>query len=100
MALMEAVDSCEPERVRSIARSCWRWRTCSRSRVGTVALTGRVEAREVRHRGRGQWACALRKTVVTGVEMFNKSMDSAQAEGQHQGALARGEAETSSEDRC
>ena len=57
---------------------------------GTVA-TGRVEAGEVKINDEIEVVGVrpTRKTVVTGVEMFNKSMDSAQA-GDNIGALLRG----------
>jgi elongation factor Tu len=92
MRLMEAVDEYVPEPERAVDRPFLLavedvFTIMGR---GTVA-TGRVEAGQI---GLNQEVEVVgirptRRTVVTGVEMFNKSMDSAQA-GDNIGALLRG----------
>ncbi len=90
--LMEAVDSYVPEPERAIDRPFLLAveDVFTIQGRGTVA-TGRVEQGEI---GLGTEVEVVgirptRKTVVTGVEMFNKSMDKAQA-GDNIGALLRG----------
>ncbi len=90
--LMEAVDSYVPEPERDIDRpfllavedvfTIMGRGTVATGRVetGQIGLNTEVEIVGIR---------PTRKTVVTGVEMFNKSMDSAQA-GDNIGALLRG----------
>ncbi len=90
--LMEAVDSYVPEPERDIDRpfllavedvfTIMGRGTVATGRVetGQIGLNTEVEVVGIR---------PTRKTVVTGVEMFNKSMDSAQA-GDNIGALLRG----------
>jgi elongation factor Tu len=90
--LMEAVDEYVPEPQRAIDRpfllavedvfTIQGRGTVATGRVeqGTISLNEEVEVVGIR---------PTRKTVVTGVEMFNKSMDSAQA-GDNIGALLRG----------
>ncbi len=92
MQLMEAVDSYVPEPERAIDRPFLLAveDVFTIQGRGTVA-TGRVEAGEI---GLNQEVEIVgirptRRTVVTGVEMFNKSMDKAQA-GDNIGALLRG----------
>src|SRR5918998_560880 len=92
MELMEAVDGYVPEPERDIDRpfllavedvfTIQGRGTVATGRVetGTISLNTEVEIVGIR---------PTRKTVVTGVEMFNKSMDSAQA-GDNIGALLRG----------
>jgi len=92
MALMEAVDTYVPEPERAIDRpfllavedvfTIQGRGTVATGRVeqGVIKLNDEVEIVGIR---------PTRKTVVTGVEMFNKSMDSAQA-GDNIGALLRG----------
>jgi elongation factor Tu len=90
--LMEAVDSYVPEPERDVDRpfllavedvfTIMGRGTVATGRVetGQIGLNTEVEVVGIR---------PTRKTVVTGVEMFNKSMDSAQA-GDNIGALLRG----------
>src|ERR671912_497621 len=92
LALMEAVDEYVPEPERDIDRDFLLAveDVFTIQGRGTVA-TGRVETAQI---GLNQEIEVVgirptRKTVVTGVEMFNKSMDSAQA-GDNIGALLRG----------
>jgi elongation factor Tu len=92
VALMEAVDSYVPEPERAIDRpfllavedvfTIQGRGTVATGRVeqGTISVNEEVEIVGVR---------PTRKTVVTGVEMFNKSMQQAQA-GDNIGALLRG----------
>ena len=92
LALMEAVDEYVPEPERDIDRdfllavedvfTIQGRGTVATGRVesGTIGLNEEIEVVGIR---------PTRKTVVTGVEMFNKSMDSAQA-GDNIGALLRG----------
>ena len=92
MELMEAVDTYVPEPERAIDRPFLLAveDVFTIQGRGTVA-TGRVEAGEVKINDEIEvvGVRATHKTVVTGVEMFNKSMDSAQA-GDNIGALLRG----------
>jgi elongation factor Tu len=92
MELMEAVDSYVPEPERAIDRPFLLAveDVFTIQGRGTVA-TGRVEAGEIGLNTEVEVVGIrpTRKTVVTGVEMFNKSMDSAQA-GDNIGALLRG----------
>jgi elongation factor Tu len=92
LSLMEAVDEYVPEPERDIDRDFLLAveDVFTIQGRGTVA-TGRVETGQI---GLNQEIEVVgirptRKTVVTGVEMFNKSMDSAQA-GDNIGALLRG----------
>src|SRR4028118_491032 len=92
LSLMEAVDEYVPEPERDIDRDFLLAveDVFTIQGRGTVA-TGRVEPGQI---GLNQEIEIVgirptRKTVVTGVEMFNKSMDSAQA-GDNIGALLRG----------
>jgi elongation factor Tu len=92
LALMEAVDEYVPEPERDIDRDFLLAveDVFTIQGRGTVA-TGRVESGKI---GLNEEIEIVgirptRKTVVTGVEMFNKSMDSAQA-GDNIGALLRG----------
>jgi elongation factor Tu len=92
LSLMEAVDEYVPEPERDIDRDFLLAveDVFTIQGRGTVA-TGRVESGKI---GLNQEIEVVgirptRKTVVTGVEMFNKSMDSAQA-GDNIGALLRG----------
>jgi elongation factor Tu len=92
LQLMEAVDEYVPEPERDIDRdfllavedvfTIQGRGTVATGRVesGTIGLNQEIEVVGIR---------PTRKTVVTGVEMFNKSMDSAQA-GDNIGALLRG----------
>src|SRR5215212_1926824 len=92
MQLMEAVDTYVPEPERAIDRpfllavedvfTIQGRGTVATGRVetGDIALNTEIEVVGIR---------PTRKTVVTGVEMFNKSMDKAQA-GDNIGALLRG----------
>ena len=92
MALMEAVDSYVPEPERAIDRPFLLAveDVFTIQGRGTVA-TGRVETGEISLNTEIEVVGVrpTRKTVVTGVEMFNKSMDKAQA-GDNIGALLRG----------
>jgi elongation factor Tu len=92
MALMEAVDTYVPEPERAIDRPFLLAveDVFTIQGRGTVA-TGRVEAGEIGLNTEIEIVGIrpTRKTVVTGVEMFNKSMDKAQA-GDNIGALLRG----------
>ena len=92
MQLMEAVDTYVPEPERAIDRPFLLAveDVFTIQGRGTVA-TGRVEAGEIGLNTEVEVVGIrpTRKTVVTGVEMFNKSMDSAQA-GDNIGALLRG----------
>ncbi len=92
VALMEAVDEYVPEPERAIDRSFLLAveDVFTIQGRGTVA-TGRVEAGEIAINTEIEIVGIrdTRKTTVTGVEMFNKSMDSAQA-GDNIGALLRG----------
>jgi elongation factor Tu len=92
MELMEAVDAYVPEPERAIDRPFLLAveDVFTIQGRGTVA-TGRVEAGQVSLNTEVEVVGIrpTRKTVVTGVEMFNKSMDSAQA-GDNIGALLRG----------
>ena len=92
MELMEAVDEYVPEPERAIDRPFLLAveDVFTIQGRGTVA-TGRVEAGEVKINDEIEVVGVrpTHKTVVTGVEMFNKSMDSAQA-GDNIGALLRG----------
>ncbi len=92
VALMEAVDEYVPEPERAIDRSFLLAveDVFTIQGRGTVA-TGRVEAGEIAINTEIEVVGIrdTRKTTVTGVEMFNKSMDSAQA-GDNIGALLRG----------
>jgi elongation factor Tu len=92
MALMEAVDTYVPEPERAIDRPFLLAveDVFTIQGRGTVA-TGRVEAGEIGLNTEIEVVGIrpTRKTVVTGVEMFNKSMDKAQA-GDNIGALLRG----------
>ena len=92
LALMEAVDGYVPEPERDVDRDFLLAveDVFTIQGRGTVA-TGRVESGKI---GLNEEIEVVgirptRKTVVTGVEMFNKSMDSAQA-GDNIGALLRG----------
>jgi elongation factor Tu len=92
LSLMEAVDEYVPEPERDIDRDFLLAveDVFTIQGRGTVA-TGRVESGKI---GLNEEIEVVgirptRKTVVTGVEMFNKSMDSAQA-GDNIGALLRG----------
>ena len=64
---------------------------CSPSRAGELLQQARVESGKISLNEEIEVVGIrpTRKTVVTGVEMFNKSMDSAQA-GDNIGALLRG----------
>ena len=90
--LMEAVDSYVPEPERAIDRPFLLAveDVFTIQGRGTVA-TGRVEQGEIGLNTEVEVVGIrpTRKTVVTGVEMFNKSMDRAQA-GDNIGALLRG----------
>ncbi|MCA1718525.1 MAG: elongation factor Tu, partial [Actinobacteria bacterium] len=90
--LMEAVDTYVPEPERAIDRPFLLAveDVFTIQGRGTVA-TGRVEAGEIGLNTEVEVVGIrpTRKTVVTGVEMFNKSMESAQA-GDNIGALLRG----------
>jgi elongation factor Tu len=92
MELMEAVDAYVPEPERAVDRPFLLAveDVFTIQGRGTVA-TGRVEAGEIALNTEVEVVGIrpTRKTVVTGVEMFNKSMDSAQA-GDNIGALLRG----------
>ena len=92
MELMEAVDTYVPEPERAIDRPFLLAveDVFTIQGRGTVA-TGRVEAGEISLNTEVEVVGIrpTRKTVVTGVEMFNKSMDAAQA-GDNIGALLRG----------
>jgi len=92
MELMEAVDAYVPEPERAIDRPFLLAveDVFTIQGRGTVA-TGRVEAGEIGLNTEVEVVGIrpTRKTVVTGVEMFNKSMESAQA-GDNIGALLRG----------
>jgi elongation factor Tu len=92
MELMEAVDTYVPEPERAIDRPFLLAveDVFTIQGRGTVA-TGRVEAGQVKINDEIEVVGVrpTHKTVVTGVEMFNKSMDSAQA-GDNIGALLRG----------
>ena len=92
MELMEAVDTYVPEPERAIDRPFLLAveDVFTIQGRGTVA-TGRVEAGEIGLNTEVEVVGIrpTRKTVVTGVEMFNKSMDAAQA-GDNIGALLRG----------
>jgi elongation factor Tu len=92
MELMEAVDAYVPEPERAIDRPFLLAveDVFTIQGRGTVA-TGRVEAGQISLNTEVEVVGIrpTRKTVVTGVEMFNKSMDSAQA-GDNIGALLRG----------
>ena len=92
LRLMEAVDSYVPEPERDIDRDFLLAveDVFTIQGRGTVA-TGRVETGQVSVNTEVEIVGIrpTRKTVVTGVEMFNKSMDSAQA-GDNIGALLRG----------
>ena len=92
MELMEAVDAYVPEPERAIDRPFLLAveDVFTIQGRGTVA-TGRVEAGEIGLNTEVEVVGIrpTRKTVVTGVEMFNKSMDAAQA-GDNIGALLRG----------
>src|SRR4028119_1366546 len=92
LALMEAVDEYVPEPERDIDRDFLLAveDVFTIQGRGTVA-TGRVETGQIRLNEEIEIVGIrpTRKTVVTGVEMFNKSMDSAQA-GDNIGALLRG----------
>jgi elongation factor Tu len=92
MALMEAVDSYVPEPERDVDKDFLLAveDVFTIQGRGTVA-TGRVESGQVKV-GAEVELVGIRsttKTVVTGVEMFNKSMSEAQA-GDNIGALLRG----------
>ena len=92
LQLMESVDSYVPEPERDIDRDFLLAveDVFTIQGRGTVA-TGRVETGQVSVNTEIEIVGIrpTRKTVVTGVEMFNKSMDSAQA-GDNIGALLRG----------
>jgi elongation factor Tu len=92
LALMEAVDEYVPEPERDIDRDFLLAveDVFTIQGRGTVA-TGRVESGKISLNEEIEVVGIrpTRKTVVTGVEMFNKSMDSAQA-GDNIGALLRG----------
>jgi elongation factor Tu len=92
VALMEAVDDYVPEPERAIDRPFLLAveDVFTIQGRGTVA-TGRVEAGEIAINTEIEVVGVrdTRKTTVTGVEMFNKSMDSARA-GDNIGALLRG----------
>jgi elongation factor Tu len=92
MQLMEAVDEYVPEPERDIDRDFLLAveDVFTIQGRGTVA-TGRVETGQIGLNTEIEIVGIrpTRKTVVTGVEMFNKSMDSAQA-GDNIGALLRG----------
>ena len=92
MQLMDAVDSYVPEPERAIDRPFLLAveDVFTIQGRGTVA-TGRVEQGEIKLNEEIEVVGIkpTRKTVVTGVEMFNKSMDSGQA-GDNIGALLRG----------
>ncbi len=92
MQLMDAVDSYVPEPERAIDRPFLLAveDVFTIQGRGTVA-TGRVEQGEIKINEEIEVVGikTTRKTVVTGVEMFNKSMDSGQA-GDNIGALLRG----------
>jgi elongation factor Tu len=92
LALLEAVDEYIPEPERDIDRDFLLAveDVFTIQGRGTVA-TGRVESGKISLNEEIEIVGIrpTRKTVVTGVEMFNKSMDSAQA-GDNIGALLRG----------
>jgi elongation factor Tu len=92
LELMEAVDSYVPEPERAVDRPFLLAveDVFTIQGRGTVA-TGRVEAGQIKLNEEVEVVGIrpTRKTVVTGVEMFNKSMDFAQA-GDNIGALLRG----------
>ncbi|HZC18752.1 MAG TPA: elongation factor Tu [Rubrobacteraceae bacterium] len=92
MQLMEAVDTYVPEPERAVDRPFLLAveDVFTIQGRGTVA-TGRVEAGEISLNEEVEIVGIrpTRRTVVTGVEMFNKSMDRAQA-GDNIGALLRG----------
>jgi elongation factor Tu len=92
LSLMEAVDEYVPEPERDIDRDFLLAveDVFTIQGRGTVA-TGRVETGQIGLNTEVEIVGIrpTRKTVVTGVEMFNKSMDSAQA-GDNIGALLRG----------
>jgi elongation factor Tu len=92
LQLMEAVDTYVPEPERAIDRPFLLAveDVFTIQGRGTVA-TGRVEAGQISLNEEVEIVGIrpTRRTVVTGVEMFNKSMDSAQA-GDNIGALLRG----------
>jgi elongation factor Tu len=92
MELMEAVDGYVPEPERDIDRPFLLAveDVFTIQGRGTVA-TGRVESGQISLNTEVEIVGIrpTRKTVVTGIEMFNKSMDSAQA-GDNVGALLRG----------
>jgi elongation factor Tu len=92
LQLMEAVDEYVPEPERDIDRDFLLAveDVFTIQGRGTVA-TGRVETGQIKLNEEIEIVGIrpTRKTVVTGVEMFNKSMDSAQA-GDNIGALLRG----------
>jgi elongation factor Tu len=92
LQLMEAIDEYVPEPERDIDRDFLLAveDVFTIQGRGTVA-TGRVETGQIRLNEEIEVVGIrpTRKTVVTGVEMFNKSMDSAQA-GDNIGALLRG----------
>ena len=92
LQLMESVDSYVPEPERDIDRDFLLAveDVFTIQGRGTVA-TGRVETGQIAVNTEVEIVGIrpTRKTVVTGVEMFNKSMDSAQA-GDNIGALLRG----------
>jgi elongation factor Tu len=92
LQLMEAVDTYVPEPERAIDRPFLLAveDVFTIQGRGTVA-TGRVEAGQISLNEEIEVVGIrpTRRTVVTGVEMFNKSMDSAQA-GDNIGALLRG----------
>jgi elongation factor Tu len=92
LALLEAVDEYIPEPERDIDRDFLLAveDVFTIQGRGTVA-TGRVESGKISLNEEIEVVGIrpTRKTVVTGVEMFNKSMDSAQA-GDNIGALLRG----------
>ena len=92
MELMEAVDGYVPEPERDIDRPFLLAveDVFTIQGRGTVA-TGRVESGQISLNTEVEIVGIrpTRKTVVTGIEMFNKSMDSAQA-GDNIGALLRG----------
>jgi elongation factor Tu len=92
LGLMEAVDEYVPEPERDIDRDFLLAveDVFTIQGRGTVA-TGRVESGKISLNEEVEVVGIrpTRKTVVTGVEMFNKSMDSAQA-GDNIGALLRG----------
>jgi elongation factor Tu len=92
LQLMEAVDTYVPEPERAVDRPFLLAveDVFTIQGRGTVA-TGRVEAGQISLNEEVEIVGIrpTRRTVVTGVEMFNKSMDSAQA-GDNIGALLRG----------